>query len=152
MVARGAALHLMVGKDGSTEDIYLLNTEQDREALEKIKSGEIKLTGLDVKAGESGIIAQPRPNIYTLYEENIGLLTPMIAEELKDAEKNYPEQWIDDAIKESVRANKRNWRYIAHLLERWATEGKRDGTYQRDIKKTDPNKYFKDRYGDLFQR
>jgi DNA replication protein len=151
MVERGTVLTAAAGKDGSTENIYLLNTESDREALEKIRNGEIKLQGLDAKTVAPEAVAQLRPNVYTLYEENIGLLTPMIAEELKDAEKNYPEQWIDDAIKEAVKANKRNWRYVARLLERWATEGKNDGAYQRDTKKTDPDKYTKGLYGDIVE-
>ena len=37
------------------------------------------------------VITEKSPNIFTMYEENIGLLTPMIAEELRDAEKTYPE-------------------------------------------------------------
>jgi len=35
-----------------------------------------------------------RPNIFKLYEENIGPLTPLIADALKDAEKTYPPEWV----------------------------------------------------------
>ena len=87
-----------------------------------------------------------------MYEENIGLLTPMIAEELRDAEKTYPELWIKDAVKEAVNAGKRNWRYISAILERWATEGKSDGTHLRDFKKTDPDKFIKGKYGHAVKR
>jgi len=150
-VKRGTFISLEVKAANRSETIYLLNTAADREALEKIRSGQIVLTGWDIMTtGEA--VANPPPNIYTLYENNIGLLTPLIAEELKDAEKNYPADWIEDAFKEAVKANKRNWRYVARVLERWATEGKKDGTYQRDTKKTDPDKYYRDEYGHLFQR
>ena len=30
------------------------------------------------------------------------MLTPLIADELREAEKQYPESWIKDAIKEAV--------------------------------------------------
>jgi len=94
----------------------------------------------------------PAVNIFTLYEQNIGVITPMIAEELKEADKLYPPQWIEDAFKEAVTLNKRSWKYIARILERWASEGKDSGEYKRDIKKDDPDKYIKGRYGHLVQR
>lgn len=151
-VKRGTVLNLALTGNGGTEDIYLLNTVRDRETLEKVKSGEICLPGLELKPPAGEVLTEPVPNIFTKYEENIGLLTPMIAEQLKEAETLYPEPWIIDAFKEAVIANKRNWRYISHLLERWATEGKKDGTYQRNLKATDPDKYVKDSYGKFFQR
>jgi DNA replication protein len=98
--------------------------------------------------------SQPPPptNIFALYEQNIALITPMIAEELKEAEKLYPPQWVEDAFKEAVTLNKRSWKYIARILERWASEGKDSGEYKRDIKKDDPDKYIKGKYGHLVQR
>ena len=38
-----------------------------------------------------------RPNIFKLYEENIGPLTPLIADALKDAEETYPPEWVAEA-------------------------------------------------------
>jgi DNA replication protein len=151
-VEHGTVLHVVLDKNGVTEDIYLLNTEKDREAVGRIQNGEINLPGLENKPAVKQVISESQPNIYTLYEENIGLLTPMIAEELKEAEKLYPEQWIRDAFKEAVKANKRSWRYIASILERWANEGKSDGAHRRDSKTTDPDRFIKGKYGHLFQR
>ena len=94
----------------------------------------------------------PAVNIFTLYEQNIGIITPMIAEELKEADKLYPPQWIEDAFKEAVTLNKRSWKYIARILERWASEGKDSGEYRRDVKKDGPDKYVKGRYGHLVKR
>jgi DNA replication protein len=150
-VQRNTILHI-TADDGNPEDIYLLNTETNREAVEKIENGEIHLTGLETKRTTPEILTEKQPNIFMLYEENIGLLTPMIAEELRDAEKTYPESWIKDAIKEAVNAGKRNWRYISAILERWETEGKSDGTHLRDFKKTDPDKFTKGKYGHVFKR
>ena len=150
-VKRKTILHI-TAKDGNREDIYLLNTESNREVAEKINNGEIHLPGLETKHITPEVLTEKEPNIFTLYEENIGLLTPMIAEELRDAEKTYPESWIKDAIKEAVNAGKRNWRYISAILGRWATEGKSDGTHLRDFKKTDPDKFIKGKYGHVFRR
>ncbi|MBV8695216.1 MAG: DnaD domain protein [Chloroflexi bacterium] len=65
-----------------------------------------------------------RPNIFVLYEQNIGLLSPLIADELKDAADQYPAEWIEAAFREAVQQNKRNWKYIRAILRRWETEGR----------------------------
>lgn len=119
-VRRGTLLHLPVESDGQREDLYFLNTEADKRAMARIESGELALGKMVSKAPAR----QDRPNIFELYEKNIGLLTPIIADELREAEKLYPNSWIEDAFREAVENNKRSWRYIARILERWATEGK----------------------------
>ena len=73
-----------------------------------------------------------RPGIYALYEQNIGLLSPLIADRLADALLRYPEIWIAEAIGEAVAYNRRSWRYIERILENWATEGRSDETHRRD--------------------
>ncbi len=149
---RGTILHLVLDRDGKHEDIYFLNTESDRQAAAKIQSGELHLTGLKAER-QDHIETEELPDIFTLYEQNIGMLTPMIAEELSEAEKLYPETWIKDAIKEAVNQSKHKWSYISAILERWSTEGKSDGAYRRDsTKKTDPDKYIKGKYGHMVRR
>lgn len=66
-------------------------------------------------------------NIYAIYSEEIGELTPMIAEKLKDLETRYPQEDIIDAIGEAVRGNVRKLVYIEKILENWAREGKSTG-------------------------
>ncbi len=147
---RGTFIHMALEGDGSAEDIYLLNTEADRKAAAKIGNGELKLSGLRVAEKPRAELEEP-PDIFTLYEQNIGMLTPLIADELREAEKLYPESWLRDAIKEAVALNKRNIRYIMRILERWSVQGKTDGTYQR-VSKTDPDKYIKGKYGHMVRR
>jgi DNA replication protein len=148
---RGTILHLSLDRDDAAEDIYFLNTEADRQIMDKIQSGKLNLSGL--KAKKPAYVDTEEPSdIFTLYEQNIGMLTPLIADELRDAEQLYPQTWIRDAIKEAVSLNKRNWRYIAKILENWSAEGKSNGTHRRDFKKTDPDKYIKQKYGHMVQR
>ena len=149
-VRRGTILKLVVDCDGKPEDIYFLNTQSDRLAMAKVQNGELKLPGLKAKT-ISHVRTEELPNIFTLYEENIGMLTPMIAEELKEAEKLYPESWIRDAIKEAIKQGKHKWSYIQAILERWTAEGKSNGAYRRDSKKEDPDKYIKQKYGHMVQ-
>jgi DnaD/phage-associated family protein len=146
---RGTIIHMVLDRDGTPEDTYFLNTDSDRQIVAKIQNGELKLSGL--KAREQTYVEEEKPDIFTLYEQNIGMLTPMIADELQEAEKLYPEGWIRDAIKEAVSLNKRNWKYIAKILENWSAEGKKDGAYQR-YSKTDPDKYIKGNYGHIVRR
>ena len=149
---RGTILHLVLDRDGMPEDIYFLNTDSDRKIVAKIQNGELSLSGLKAE-GQTYVETEEQPDIFTLYEQNIGMLTPMIAEELREAEKFYPVTWIRDAIKEAVSLNKRNWRYVAAILERWSAEGRGNGTYRRDsAKKTGPDKYFKGKYGHMVWR
>jgi DnaD/phage-associated family protein len=63
-------------------------------------------------------------SVFIKYEHEIGTITQKISEELKDAEKEYPEaDWIESAIDEAVRNNKRSWAYVHAILKRWKVEG-----------------------------
>src|SRR4030042_3002368 len=147
-VKRGTILLLELDRDGDPEELYFINTENDKKALEKIRNGEIVLEGLKLGKRTSIIKTETPPDIFTLYEENVGMLNPLIAEWLKEAENIYPESWIRDAIKEAVSLNKRNWRYIDRILENWSAEGRGDGTRKRGSE-TDPEKYRKQKYDHL---
>ena len=149
-VSRGTILCLKLERDGEVHELYFVNTDADRRAVEKINSGELKVGNL-AKA-EPCPVSQEQPNIFTLYEKNIGMLTPIIAEELKEAEGLYPASWIQDAFKEAVDLNKRSWRYISRILERWAAEGKHDGEPGRYSKADSSPEEYRRRYGHLLKR
>jgi DnaD/phage-associated family protein len=70
-----------------------------------------------------------RPAIFLLYEQAIGPLTGLISEELQEAEREYPQDWIEDAFRETARQNKHNWKYTQAILKSWKSNGgKRSGT------------------------
>ena len=141
-LARGTLLPVPVdGADGQME-LYFLNTERGRAAVEGITRGEWRPSPDD----EQPItLLVERPNIFVLYEQNIGALTPMIAEELREAEQSYPAGWIEDAIKLAVTNNVRRWRYVHRILERWREEGRQDALgprdSQRNLKRQIPSEY-----------
>ena len=66
-----------------------------------------------------------RPEIFTIYEHEIGALTPMIADELIDASGEYSDDWVADALRESARQNKRSWAYARAILKRRKADGGR---------------------------
>jgi DNA replication protein len=137
-VARNTLLRLEVDMtsdqaDGPkiTEDWYFINTVKGRQAIALIRQGRLREVQ-SVLPDEARVRIQ-RPNVFVLYEQNIGVLTPLIAEQLRDMEKTYAPDWINDAFEIAISRNKRHLRYIQHILKRWETEGRgvegRDGSY-----------------------
>ena len=136
-VARGTVVSASVGHDGRRQQLFALNTVADRAALSKLSDSDSSgLSGALPPIQEPWEEPADRPNIFGLYEQNIGLINPMIADELREAEDLYPEDWIEDAFREAVGLNKRSWRYIARILERWEQEGRGNGRPGRHSKKT----------------
>jgi DNA replication protein len=133
-VERGTLLHLP-----AEDALYFLNTERGRRAFEK---AEALAPSRDLPREPA--TAADRPNVFTLYEQNIGLLTPMIAEELKEAEELYSAAWVADAIKIAAENNKRSWSYARKILQRWKEEGRAE--------KSKKKKWYGNEYGKLVKR
>jgi DnaD/phage-associated family protein len=129
-VSRGTMLRFMArtadeGANGRGESWYLLNTPRNREALGRMARGVLTPPPpLAAPEAPPPIIEPERPNIFRLYEQNVGMLTPIIADQLIEATERYPLDWIEEAFGEAVSYNKRNWRYIRAILEKWATDGR----------------------------
>ncbi len=104
-VQRGILVSGTLRRDGVEERLYALNTEADRRALAEVAEGDFP-----AQSASTPEPAADPPNVFALYEDNIGSLSPMIAEELKEAEQLYPANWLEDAFREAVGQNKRSWR------------------------------------------
>jgi len=154
-VARGTLLAVAV-TDGSAEDeCYLLNARANERIVQQVLAGERTLGELGpAPAPHEPAQAGDRTSIYELYEQNIGLLTPLLAEDLREAAETYPAAWIEDAFREAVAQNKRNWRYVRRVLENWASRGRGTSgtTWRRADPPEDPRRYLDGRYGRLVRR
>lgn len=140
-VRRGTLVTATVRRNGSAERLYVTNTEAHRKALAALEgSNTAAEAGPSAEAWEA---AAERPNIFSLYEDNIGMLSPMIADELKKAEEAYPTSWIEEAFREAVSQHVLKWRYIARILEQWEREGRSDGRPGRYSKKAGYQEYFR---------
>ncbi|MCW5852473.1 MAG: DnaD domain protein [Anaerolineae bacterium] len=128
-VIRGTLLRLDIAGAEGVDQCYLPNSESGRKLAQDIESGLVQLP--DARRIERFVPAAERPSIYTLYEQNIGLLQPLIAEQLRDAEETYPNEWIAEAFKRAVENNVRKWTYVRAILERWRLEGKSDEVNRR---------------------
>jgi DnaD/phage-associated family protein len=116
-VRRGTLLHVLIPEGPRVGNWYLANTERNRAWAARVMDGDISWLPPAAAPGE-------RPSLFALYEHNIGILTPMLVAELREAEEMYPLSWFEEAIREAVRSNKRSWRYIRAVLDRWARDGR----------------------------
>ena len=104
---------------------FVLNNDPGKRTIARMKQ-----TGSEPEVpagpGTSEPPARPRerPNIYALYEDTVGTLSPIVAERLKEAEDRYPPSWIREAFEIAALENKRSWQYISAILARWGSEGK----------------------------
>lgn len=122
-VQRGALLHETVKTPHGVHEIYALNCVDGQRAMEQVRRGQL---GVERVVLIERPATQPRPNIFQLYEDNIGLISPLLADELREAEATYPAEWIEEAFRIAVENNVRKWRYIQAILEGWATRGRQD--------------------------
>ncbi|MEX1159130.1 MAG: DnaD domain protein [Thermomicrobiales bacterium] len=143
--ARGVILRMV---DDEGDYWLLLGTDENRR---RARSG-LTVAG-DTATRWRGTLRVERPSVFTLYEQNVGLVTPIIADRLIEALERYPEAWVEEAIEEAVAYNRRNWRYIQRILENWASEGRTDeanrGGPARDLNR---EKHLRGKYSHLFGR
>jgi len=123
-----AALHLAVEHKILIEVsytghlLYLLNTPRGRAIQRAISNGAWRPEGQAAPALEQA----QRPNLFALYEQNIGPLTPILSQTLAEAEKEYPAEWLEDAITTAVKKNVRNWNYVEAILRSWKEQGRHE--------------------------
>jgi DnaD/phage-associated family protein len=144
---RGTFLKATLDIDARAIDYYFLNTPKGRAAVQAIANGEWRHSGDPSLLLE---MAVERPSIYSLYEENIGPLTPMIAETLQDAEDTYPDKWIEEAVRIAVENNVRRWSYVDAILKRWQEGGRDEREDRRDTEK-DRRRYVEGEFSDFIE-
>ena len=122
---------------------YFLNSPRGRLTIEAFVNGQMKPA--------AGAYVPNKSNVFKLYEENIGPLTPLLADMLKEAEKNYPGAWFEEAFEIAVSRNVRNWKYIEAILTRWKENGKDE---RRDSQGTvkDAKRYTEGEFSEFFKR
>jgi len=106
--------------DGKLPDEGVSTTENTQSKGNESKLNDNKLN--DKKLEES--ILNNNERIYTLYGNNIGLITPVISEGLKGLLEEYPAAWIEEAIEIAVINNDRNLSYIRDVLLKKQANGK----------------------------
>ena len=124
---------------------YFLNSPRGRLAAEAFAKGQWRES--------AKIMSSPlkKSNIFKLYEENIGPITPLLSDMLREAEKNYPSAWFEEAFEIAVSRNIRNWKYVEAILARWKEKGKDERKDQQDIVK-DSKRYTDSDFSEFINR
>jgi DNA replication protein len=129
----------MLKSEHDADVFYFLNSPRGRAAAEAFSKGDWRESA---KIMSTPVVE--RPNVFKLYEENFGPLTPMIADTLKDAEETYSEEWVAEALEVAVKNKVRNWKSVEAILKRWKEEGR--------VKKQDRRNTKKDRQRDIEEK
>ena len=109
--------------------IDTLSIPSTREEDQKTLLSSAGSKALSLEEGESegekpsGPLDPKLAAIATLYEQNIGILMPGIADKLKWIRDTFPDGWFQAALQEALEYNKRSLAYITTILERWKVEG-----------------------------
>lgn len=139
--ARGTLLTLALEGDDA---LVFVNNEAGRRLRERIASG------LEAVPDGGQVVARSavKPEgVVAVYEAEIGMLSPSVGAALAEAEQAYPAGWIEDALREAARQNKRSWSYAEAILRRWRAEGRRD-----EAAEGDPGRRRADPYEHLYRR
>ena len=109
--ARGTLLACALD-DGDT--LVLVNNEAGRRALPRIQSGALAVPGATAKRATPSLDRPARPA--QVYEQEIGTLSPAIADAIARAAERWPDEWIVEALRLAAARNARSWRYAEAIL------------------------------------
>ena len=118
-IADGTLLKASIDLGDETRRLYTWNDADGRQWQRLIEAGKWQ-----PGKGHEIETLPPRLSLFQVYEDNIGVLTPMLSEAIQDAASVYPREWIEDAVRLAAERNARNWRYIAKVLDSWQQEGR----------------------------
>jgi DNA replication protein len=142
---------LLVVNDETGQRQICLNTEPVRRALVRQGIDPAVTASKPAETWAETESALTKLDAVTLYEQNVGSVTPVVAENIHTALEQHPEDEVMLAIRKAVEANARSWNYIAAILRRWATEGRpeelddgRDGTAERDLQEDRSDQFYEE--------
>lgn len=136
---------ILIRSEHEADVFYFLNSPRGRLAAESFAKGAWRES--------AKILSAPinKSNVFKLYEENIGALTPLLSDMLREAEKNYPSEWFEEAFTIAVSRNVRNWKYVEAILTRWKEKGKDDRKNQQGIVE-DAKRYTDSEFSEFINR
>ena len=146
-IKRGALLQGELELDGKQRIFYFLNSGKGRQMLQALQDGDWRPSG-EVRYPIE--LSQERSNLFTLYERHIGPVTPLLADALKEAEREYPLEWLEDAIRIAVENNARAWSYVEAILTWWQKDGRAERRSEGDSEK-ERKKYYDNKYSDSLE-
>ncbi len=131
----------------------MLNTESAQRAA---MDGPIASAVLGTTNADDDWDAPPASSMpsdaFRAYEDNIGLLSPMIRESILAALEDFTDDDITRAIRIAVENESRSWSFVAGVLRRWSregipderTDGKTGGADDRRVPEAELRKYLEE--------
>lgn len=129
--ARGTLLHIVLTRASGDDHLYFMNGENGRAAVSALEQGNWTP---GIAADQPIALINVRPTLFAIYEQNIGALTPIVADKLKADAQEYPMEWIIEAIEIAVAKNARSLTYVEAVLKRMMIEGKKNELIRQDSK------------------
>lgn len=120
---------ILLRREREADMVYFLNSPRGRLSAEAFENGQWRESAMGLST------PMRKSNVFKLYEENIGALTPLLSDMLREAEKNYPAVWFEEAFEIAVSRNIRNWKYVEAILARWKEKGKDERKDNADVVK-----------------
>ncbi len=116
------------GEQGQSRDISREPAWYSREAESEFPDPPLSKKKKPIKAepekvDTSEFLDPVFAKMITHFEQEVGHLTPVGVENIKDMRDHYPEGWFEKAVDEAVRQNHRSMSYIQAILRRWDEEG-----------------------------
>ena len=109
----------------------MFNTESARRASIEVSSTTDNLNK-DNDGWETPSASTSPADAFRAYEENIGILSPMIRQSILATLEDFTDEDITRAIRIAVENESRSWSFVAGVLRRWARDGipheRTDGT------------------------
>lgn len=100
----------------------MFNTESARRASIEVSPTTDNLNKDDNGWETVAAIAAP-PDAFRAYEENIGILSPMIRQSILAALEDFTDEDITHAVRIAVENESRSWSFVAGVLRRWTRDG-----------------------------
>lgn len=100
-----------------------VDTHQPQVDTRQLNAVDALTPHINDSINDSAEEAKPAANIFAVFEQELGPLTPMISESLQDLEQEHTAHWVIAALRETRRNGKTSLAYAEAILKRWKTEG-----------------------------
>ncbi len=111
--------------DGEPADKALfLNTEEGRRLRTSMQAAGSKVRS-DGRIPAVAQLSESEP--FRIYHQNFGLLTPVLADQLRNLIEDFPLPWVCEAMEIAVARNKKALAYVKAILNRWEQEARESG-------------------------
>lgn len=114
-------LGVLIKFELNNADALMLNTVSATRQVGHAKGAQSE--NIDDDGWDASVGSETPDDAFRAYEENIGILSPMIRENITAVLQDFSDEDIIEAIKIAVENENRSWSYVAGVLRKWARDG-----------------------------